>query len=85
MATERRAGQGDARAAGVSRGAQARRIAAAVLVTLVLLFAVLNSQSVEVDWIVTTSETPQIVVMLLFAVAGFAIGWLLAWQRARRR
>jgi uncharacterized integral membrane protein len=87
MASDRREAGTDGPAAAGRRDtrAQARWIVAAVLAVLVILFAVLNSQDVEVDWIVTTTETPLVVVMALCAVAGLVIGRLLAWQRARHR
>jgi uncharacterized integral membrane protein len=87
MASGRREAGTDSPAAEGRRGvrAPARTIVAAVLAVLVILFAVLNSQDVEVDWVVTTTETPLVVVMALCAVAGLVIGRLLAWRRARQR
>jgi uncharacterized integral membrane protein len=70
---------------GRSMQEQARLIIAGVLGALIVLFAALNAQDVEVDWILTTTKTPLIVVMIVFALAGTAAGWLLARHRARRR
>jgi len=43
---------------------------AAVAGGLVLAFIVLNTQQVSVDWIVTTTKTPLIVVILISLVVG---------------
>jgi uncharacterized integral membrane protein len=43
---------------------------AAVAGGLVLAFIVLNTQQVSVDWIVTTTKTPLIVVILISLVIG---------------
>jgi uncharacterized integral membrane protein len=47
------------------------------------VFAVLNAQSVSVDWIGTTTNTPLIVVIVLFLMIGFVSGVL--YDRRRRR
>jgi uncharacterized integral membrane protein len=47
---------------------------AAVVGGLVLAFIVLNTQQVSVDWIVTTTKTPLIVVILIsLAVGGICV------------
>ncbi len=66
------------------RKAQARMIAAAVLAVLLTLFAVLNSQSVRVHFVFTTAHIPMIVVIVVCAVLGIAVGWLIARRRAAR-
>jgi uncharacterized integral membrane protein len=43
---------------------------AAVAGALVLAFIVLNTQQVSVDWIVTTTKTPLIVVILISLLVG---------------
>ncbi len=58
---------------------------AVVLVALVVLFAALNSQSVTIHWLVTTSQTPLIVVIVGCGLIGFAAGWLLARRAARSK
>jgi uncharacterized integral membrane protein len=72
-----------------ARGARDRKagpktIAAAVLAALVTLFAVLNSQTVRVHFIVTTTRVPMIVVIAVCAVIGVVVGWLIARRRAAR-
>jgi uncharacterized integral membrane protein len=70
---------------GTERSPRQRRdaIALAVLGALVVVFAVLNSQSVKIDWIVTTTRAPLIVVIILCGLAGFALGTLAARRRRR--
>jgi uncharacterized integral membrane protein len=60
-------------------------ITAVVLGALILLFAAVNSQSVTMHWIVTTSQTPLIVIIVGSGLVGFAVGWLLARRRAASR
>jgi uncharacterized integral membrane protein len=57
-------------------------ITAVVLVVLIALFAVVNSQEVTIHWIVTTSQTPLIVVIAGCGLVGFAAGWMFARRRA---
>jgi uncharacterized integral membrane protein len=49
-------------------------------VALVIVFAVLNTNKVKVDWIVTTSDTALIVVIVVSFVLG-AIAGALFWRR----
>jgi uncharacterized integral membrane protein len=55
---------------------------AAVAGGLVLAFIVLNTQQVSVDWIVTTTKTPLIVVILISLVVG---GIFVATAFAKRK
>jgi uncharacterized integral membrane protein len=59
-------------------------ITAVVLGVLLVLFAAVNSQPVTIHWIVTTSQTPLIVVIVGCGLIGFAAGWLFARRRASR-
>ncbi len=52
-------------------------IAAVVLV----LFAVLNTEDAQVNWILGTWETSVIVVIAISGVLGFVIGWLVRGRR----
>jgi uncharacterized integral membrane protein len=61
-----------------------RTITAAVLGGLLVLFAALNSQTVTIHWILGTTQTPLIVVIVGCGLIGFAVGWLLARRAARR-
>ena len=62
-----------------------RTVVAAVLGGLVVLFAVVNTQTVTIHWIVTTTDTPLIVVIAGCGLIGFAVGWLIARRAARRQ
>ena len=61
-----------------------KAITAAVLVVLIVLFAVANSQTATIHWIVTTTQTPMIVVIAGCGLVGFAAGWMFARRRASR-
>jgi len=54
-----------------------KTIAAAMLGALVALFALLNSQQVTMHWIVTTTRTPLIVMLVVFLGIGAGIGYFL--------
>jgi uncharacterized integral membrane protein len=58
-------------------------IPAAIAGGLAVLFAVLNLQRVQMDWIVTSTRTPLILVIVVFTVLGFLAGFLLASRRRR--
>lgn len=66
------------------RRERARFIAAGVVIALIVVFGVLNTEKVKVDWIVATGHTSLIVVIivsfLLGAVAGAAF-----WRRRHSR
>ncbi|HEY5143564.1 MAG TPA: lipopolysaccharide assembly protein LapA domain-containing protein [Solirubrobacteraceae bacterium] len=68
------------RGSGVTGG----RIAAVVLVALIVVFAILNSQSVRMHWLVTTTTTPLFVVIIIFAALGLLLGYILG-TRSRGR
>lgn len=59
-----------------SRGERLRLAGAFALGALVVLFAVLNLDEVQVNWIVATWDTPLIIVILLSLLIGTAIGWI---------
>ena len=54
-----------------------------LLGVLVVLFAVLNLDEVDVNWIVATWSTPLIVVIVVSLLTGAALGWTVARRRAR--
>lgn len=62
-----------------------RTIVAASVVALIVLFGVFNSQTVTIHWIVTTTQTPLIVVIVVCGLLGFAAGWLLSRRSAHRK
>jgi uncharacterized integral membrane protein len=62
-----------------------RTIIAAAAGGLIVLFALVNSQTVTIHWVVTTTQTPLIVVIAVCGVLGFATGWLMARRSAQRK
>lgn len=65
------------------RTARSRTIAAAVLGGLGVLFAVLNIDEVDVNWLLGTWSTPLIVVIAVSMLIGAALGFLVARRRSR--
>jgi uncharacterized integral membrane protein len=72
-------------AAAKPRADQRKALAAAVLVVVVGGFALLNSQQVKVNWLVSTTRTPLIVVIVLSGLIGFGGGVLAGNRRQRKR
>ena len=62
-----------------------RQILALVVGALIVLFAVLNTDDVEVNWIVATATTPLIVVIAVSWILGIVTGLLIARGRARAK
>jgi uncharacterized integral membrane protein len=52
------------------------RIAIGILVALVVVFCLLNSQSVRMHWILTSTSQPLFVVIIVFSVLGSAAGYI---------
>jgi uncharacterized integral membrane protein len=64
-----------------TRGERRRTLAAALLGGLLAVFAVLNIDDVKVNWIVTSTQTPLILVIAVVFALGVGFGAL--WQRRR--
>ena len=62
-----------------------RLLAGLIIGAVVAAFAVVNRDDVEVDWLVTTSQTPLIVVIVLAFALGALAGWLASAIGHRRR
>jgi len=62
----------------------ARSGAILVLAVLVIVFAVLNSKQVQVDWILGSGKAPLIIVILISLLVGIVLTSL-AGRRARRK
>jgi len=77
-------GQIESSAAPARNKPSPKTITAAVLVVLIVLFAVANSQTATIHWIVTTTQTPMIVVIAGCGLVGFVAGWMFARRRASR-
>ena len=67
-----------------SRRQQARLVASLVLGGLGVAFAVANLDTVEVNWIVGSWDTPLILVIAVSIVVGAALGFLASHRRASR-
>jgi uncharacterized integral membrane protein len=63
----------------------AGRIVLAVCAGLIVLFAVLNSQEVRMHWLVTTTTMPLFVGLLVFALLGLLVGYVLGRRGSDRR
>jgi uncharacterized integral membrane protein len=66
------------------RSAGARMAAAAILGGIAAVFAVINLDDVEVDWLVGSAQTPLILVIVISMLLGAALDRLLV-RRARKR
>jgi uncharacterized integral membrane protein len=65
-----------------SRRENVRLVTVATVSALAALFAVLNLEEVEVNWIIGTWDTPLIVVVALSMVLGAGLGFLVARRRS---
>jgi len=62
-----------------------RILVALVLVVLIVLFAVLNTRSVKVDWIFGSGHAPLIVVIVISLVVGVVIAYIAERLSSRHR
>lgn len=62
-----------------------RLAGAGVAGTLAVLFAILNLDQVEVNWVVGSGETPLIFVIVVSFLLGVAVDRLLAFRSSRRQ
>jgi uncharacterized integral membrane protein len=69
--------------AGRSRSESVRLVFAGALAALAVAFAALNVTQVEVDWILTTSKTPLIVVIVVSLLVGAVLGFVVG-RRSRK-
>jgi lipopolysaccharide assembly protein A len=67
-----------------TRREQARTAGFVLLAILITLFAVLNTKSVEVNWIFGSGKAPLIVVIVVSLLVGIVMTYLLE-RRSRRR
>ena len=54
-----------------------------ILLAFVVLFAIANSRSTKITWIVASSHAPLFVVVAICVAAGFLAGYLTAQRRGR--
>jgi lipopolysaccharide assembly protein A len=68
-----------------SRREVARATGLVVLAVLITLFAVLNTESVEVNWIFGKSKAPLIVVIVISLLVGIVMTYLLERRTRKQR
>jgi uncharacterized integral membrane protein len=68
-----------------SRREQARTAGLVVLAVVITLFAVLNLESVKVNWIFGTGEAPLIIVILVSVLFGIVLTYLVDRRASKRR
>lgn len=69
---------------GRTEGTSWKRWAGGIALVLLLIFIVLNTQEVEVNFIVGTARTPLIFALLIAGVLGALVGWLVPRVRGHR-
>ncbi len=74
-------GLGETRGRKTSRRDQARMVGAAAIGAVAVLFAVLNFDEVEVNWLLGTWSTPLILVIAISFLLGAGAGFLVAHRR----
>ncbi len=67
-----------------SRRERARTVLLVCVAALVILFAALNTSSVEVNWIVGKGSAPLIIVIAISVLIGIACCYLVERLRSRR-
>jgi lipopolysaccharide assembly protein A len=68
-----------------SRREVARTTGFVVLAVLITLFAVLNTGSVEVNWIFGKSKAPLIIVIVISLLVGIVLTYLVERRTSKRR
>jgi uncharacterized integral membrane protein len=68
-----------------TRREQARTAGFVLLAVLITLFAVLNLESVKVNWIFGTGEVPLIIVIVVSLLVGIVLTYLVDRRPGRRR
>jgi uncharacterized integral membrane protein len=68
-----------------SRSVGRKPLAAAILIVLTGVFAAVNLDEVEVNWVLGTWSTPLVVVIAVSFLLGAGGGFLLATRRAKSR
>lgn len=67
------------------RRVPAKQVFVVAAIAVLALFALLNTQRVKIDWIVTTTHTPLVLALLVAALLGALVGSGLSYARARRK
>jgi len=74
--------EGDGRS---GRSVSPRMVAGIVLLVIVVVFAAVNSQTVEIDFLFTSIDLPLVLVILAAALLGALVDRLLTVIRRRRQ
>jgi uncharacterized integral membrane protein len=64
-----------------ARSVNPKLVAILVLAVVLIVFGLVNTNQVNVDFIVASVDVAMIVVIVVSAVVGFVIGWLVARRR----
>ena len=67
------------------RKVNVKLIAMGALAAVLVLFALLNTHEVGVDWLFNTWSAPMILVIVVSALIGFALGFLTRGHLAKRQ
>jgi uncharacterized integral membrane protein len=67
------------------RDLTSKTVAAVAVATLLIAFGLSNRDDVPIDWLVGTTDTPLIVVIVVSAFLGAILGGLAARRGSRRR
>jgi uncharacterized integral membrane protein len=62
-----------------------RGLLAGLLIALILALAIDNRRDVRVHWLIGDGDAPGAVVLLIAAIAGAVVGWLLTHRPHRHR
>jgi uncharacterized integral membrane protein len=68
-----------------SRREQARTAGMVLLAVLITLFAVLNLESVQVNWIFGSGKAPLILVIVISVLVGIVLTYLVDRRSSKRR
>ena len=66
------------------RDLTSKTVAAVAVAILLIAFGLSNRDDVPIDWLVGTTDTPLIVVILVSAVLGFVLGGLAVRRSSRK-
>jgi uncharacterized integral membrane protein len=76
----------DKRAGGARSNRERTRTAALVVIAiLITLFAVLNTAEVKVNWLVTSSKAPVIIVIVVSLLVGAVLSYFADRRQGRKR
>lgn len=68
----------------IRRSQTLRVVSIVVLLTLIVVFAVVNAGTVSVDWVFAETQAPMVLVIAISGGIGFLVGALVASRRPKR-